>query len=189
MVRINLLPWRANIQAQRRRQFVRLLFLGLVITMLMVLYGYWHNVRILTAQGLNNQYLRTQIAQLAEPMQEVQQLMQQRQQLLAYQKTVYDLQIQRMQSVRLLNELASTLPKSVYLEEMTQQGSHIVLRGQAASDASVSEYLRRLATSPWLQNPHLKMMEQASEIVHAGTQHFRLTLQQTFVPAVYATEP
>ena len=172
MVRINLLPWRVNVRAQRRRQFMRLLLVGVVLTVSAVVYGYWHNARLLGVQTQDNAYLNQQITLLAEPLKQVRTLLQHREAIRAYQATIDTLRLRRTQSVRLFDELVQTLPDSVYLEEVVQQGDRILIQGQATTNAEVSLYLSQLATSPWFQKPHLDVIEQLNG------QRFRLTLQQ-----------
>jgi type IV pilus assembly protein PilN len=184
MVRINLLPWRASVQARRRRQFIRLLFVGIVITTLILGSMYWQNARLLTTQTRDNVVLREQIAQLATPLEQVRHVLKKREALLAYQQSVQALQIRRVQNVRLLDELIKTLPDAVYLEEVVQQDNQIKIQGQATTNTDISHYLRQLATSPWLQNPQLEVIEQSNAAEKNDTQQFRLTLQQVYVPAL-----
>ncbi len=184
MVRINLLPWRANARAQRRRQFIRLLFVGMLLTLLVLAYTYWHNARLLEATTHDNAYLNAQITLLAEPLQQVRAVRKQRAALLAYQQTVQALQVHRIQNVRLFDELVRTLPDSVYLAEVVQQGDRILIQGQASANVDVSLYLRQLATSPWFQAPRLEVIEQSNAAQVSDMQSFRLTLQQVFIPAL-----
>jgi type IV pilus assembly protein PilN len=58
--------------------------------------------------------------------------------------------------VHLFDELVKTIPSSVRLTSMNQNGGSMVLHGVAQSNASVAEYMRNLDASPWMGGADLE---------------------------------
>ena len=55
------------------------------------------------------------------------------------------------------------LPEGVYLKEIAQTGSKIVIKGVAQSNARVSNYMRNVEKSDWLKNPTLDIIQTATD--------------------------
>ena len=79
--------------------------------------------------------------------------------LLARKRIIEKLQADRSKMVHLFDELVKTIPPSVRLTEMTQQGDNLKLNGVAQSSASVADYMRNLESSPWMSNIQLGQIE------------------------------
>ncbi|ENO88485.1 PilN domain-containing protein [Thauera linaloolentis] len=155
MIRINLLPHRAEKRKQRRTQFYALsaamIVLGALIGILVhsVYAGY------IERQASRNAFLKAEIAKLDQQIAEIRRLREQIDALLARKKVIEDLQSTRAESVHLLNELAKGMPDGVYLKSVKQAGSRITLVGHAQSNARVSHLMRNLEDSPFLERPTL----------------------------------
>lgn len=184
MVRINLLPWRETRQAQRRRQFVRLLSAAVVATSLILIAWYGYNAHSLAAYTAQNQELEDQLNRFAEPLRTADKLTQQQAILIAYKDQVYHWQVNQVQSVRLFDELVKTLPTTLTLDQVTQQGEQITLQGHATASRDISDYIRQLATSPWLRDPQLDITAPAGQ---PDRHEFRITARHVFVPALFNT--
>ncbi len=184
MVRINLLPWRETQQAQRRRQFLRLLLVAILATSLMLTTLYGYNLHSLAAYTEQNRELEHRIRELVKPLGAADQLTQQQATLATYKDQVYDWQINQAQSVRLLDELVNTLPATLTLHQVTQQGEQITLQGRATSSRDISAYIRQLATSPWLHDPQLTITTPTGQ---ADGHQFHITVRHVFVPALSST--
>jgi len=150
MARINLLPWRAERRKQREREFLAHLLLaafgGIV---LVIIWAMWMNLRI-SNQNERNSMLTVQIHQLDQRIEQIKNLEKVRDHLLARKRIIEKLQADRSKMVHLFDELVKTIPPSVRLTSMTQQGDTIKLNGVAQSNASVAEYMRNLERSPWM---------------------------------------
>jgi type IV pilus assembly protein PilN len=160
MAHINLLPWRENLRAQRRREFGVMALAGLVLTLL-GMWG-WHqfNVGLIDYQNRRNQYLTDEIKKVDKQLKEIRTLEKTKRQLISRMKVVESLQSSRPQIVHLFDELVSTLPDGVYLTQVTQKGDSVSVRGKAQSNARVSAYMRGIDASPWLAAPTLRVIEQ-----------------------------
>ncbi len=184
MVRINLLPWRETQQAQRRRQFLRLFLVSVLATSLMLITLYGYNLHSLQTYTEQNRELEHRMRELIRPLSAADQLIQQQTALYEYKDRVYNWQINQAQSVRLLDELVNTLPTTLTLHQMTQQGEQITLQGQATASRDISVYIRQLATSPWLRDPQLTITTPDEQ---TGVHQFRVTVRHVPVPVLSGT--
>lgn len=156
MAHINLLPWRAERRKQREREFFMQLGAAFVAALLVLfLWASWMNLRI-DNQNERNAYLQGEIKQLDERIAKIKDLEKVRQRLLARKQIIEQLQASRSQMVHLFDELVKTIPSSVRLTSMNQNGGSMVLHGVAQSNASVAEYMRNLDASPWMGGADLE---------------------------------
>ena len=156
MVRINLLPHRAEKRAQRRRDFYTLIGLAfgaaivLVFAIAFVINGY------INLQNERNNFIKAENAKLDEQIKEIASLRQDLEALKARQQAVEDLQADRNLPVHLLDELVRRVPEGVYLQSLVQDNLKVTLAGLAQSNDRVSELLRNLNTNnQWVGAPEL----------------------------------
>jgi type IV pilus assembly protein PilN len=155
MIRINLLPHR---EERRKRQNIQIAVLaGLSACLAIVIVGAVH-VLISTQidyQARRNSFLKREITQLDQQIEEIKKLKEQTQQLLARKKVVESLQGNRSDAVHVLDALARRLPDGVYLKQIKQTGVKLNLVGYTQSNARVSTLMRNLEEAPWFTNPTL----------------------------------
>ena len=155
MIRVNLLPHRAEKRKARQLQFIMLSVMSLVLGAVVV--GLVH-VAISTQisyQERRNSYLQQQIAILDKQIDEIKKLREQTQSLLARKTVVENLQSTRSDVVHLLDQMLRILPDGVYLRSVKQSGNKISVVGYAQSNARVSTLMRSIEDSPWLDTPTL----------------------------------
>jgi type IV pilus assembly protein PilN len=155
MIRINLLPHR---EERRRRQNIQIAVLaGLTLGLAVLIVGAVH-ITIsgqIEYQGGRNNYLKKEIAVLDKQIEEIKRLKEQTQQLLARKKVVEALQVNRSDTVRVMDQLARRMPEGIYLKSVKQTGPKLTMVGYAQSNARISTLMRNLDESPWIQNPVL----------------------------------
>jgi type IV pilus assembly protein PilN len=155
MIRINLLPHRAEKRKQRRTQFYVLSAAMIVLGALIGLLVHSIYAGYIERQESRNAFLKAEIAKLDQQIAEIRRLKEQIDALLVRKKVIEDLQSTRAESVHLLNELARGIPEGVYLRSVKQTGNRITLIGYAQSNARVSHLMRNLEDSPFLERPTL----------------------------------
>ncbi len=155
MIRINLLPHRAEKRKRRRTQFYVLSGLMVVLGGLIGFLVHSIYVGYIEHQDSRNTFLKNEIAKLDQQTAEIRRLREQIEALLARKQVIEDLQSTRAESVYLLNELARGTPDGVYLKSVKQAGGRITLVGYAQSNARVSHLMRSLEESPFLERPTL----------------------------------
>lgn len=186
MIRINLLPHRAEKRRARQIQFIAFSVISLLIGAIIV--GFVH-VAIMTQisyQERRNEYLNKEIAVLDKQIDEIKKLREQTQSLLARKTVVENLQSTRSDVVHLLDQMLRILPDGVYLKSLKQTGAQISIVGYAQSNARVSTLMRAIEDSPWLEKPTLIEIH-ASQVAGARISefslNFNLTKQATASPA------
>lgn len=155
MMRINLLPHRAEKRRARRQQFYVLLGMVSVLAALVVFLGYTVISGYIAAQEAKNDFLKKEIVVLDKQIDQIKRLKEQTQALLARKQIIESLQRDRAEAVLLLSELAKQMPEGVYLRALKQDGVRISLNGYAQSNARVSTLMRNIEASPWLERPQL----------------------------------
>ncbi len=184
MIRVNLLPHRAEKRRARQIQFIVFSAISLVLGALIV--GFVH-VAISTQisyQERRNAYLKQEIAVLDKQIEEIKKLREQTQSLLSRKTVVENLQGTRSDVVHLLDQMLRILPDGVYLKSIKQSGYKISVIGYAQSNARVSTLMRSVEDSPWLDTPTLIEIH-ASTAAGARVSEFSLNfnLTKSAVPA------
>jgi type IV pilus assembly protein PilN len=153
--RINLLPHREERRKRARTHFGVLgamtAALGLAIVGAVWLF---YSGRI-SNQEDRNRFLKAEIAKLDKEIDEIREVKDKIQALLARKQVIETLQTDRVQTVYLLDELVRQMPEGVFLKSVKQRGPSIELVGYAQSNARVSTLMRNIESSPWLSNPNL----------------------------------
>ena len=162
MIRINLLPHREEKRKAKRQQFYALIGLISVLAGLIVFVGYSLISGWVASQEEKNAFLKKEIAVLDKQIDQIKELKEKTQALLARKQIIESLQRDRAEAVRLLNELAKQTPEGIYLRSVKQDGQKIALGGYAQSNTRVSALMRNIEASPWLEKPQLIEIKSAS---------------------------
>ena len=179
MAHINLLPWREKLRKQRQREFGVMIVGALVLTVLGMAYWHFHVQGLIDHQGDRNRFLEGEIAKVDEQIREIRDLEKTRQQLISRMKVIEDLQISRPQIVHLFDEMVTVVPDGTYLTGLTQNGRNLVFNGRAQSNARVSTYMRNIESSPWMNAPKLRIIENTdADKKAASASTFQLDLVQ-----------
>jgi type IV pilus assembly protein PilN len=175
MIRINLLPYREEKRKARRQQFYGLLGLISILGCLIVFSVYSVIDGYLVAQQSRNDFIKKEVAQLDKQIDEIKQLTEQAQAMLARKQIIESLQRDRAEAVILLSELAKQMPEGVYLRSLKQQGQRITLAGVAQSGPRVSTLMRNLKASEWFDDPNL-MEIKAVVLQNRGLDEFSMAV-------------
>ncbi len=158
MMRINLLPWRAFEERRRRRHFLLMLALALALGVAIVYWGWLMAASAVGEQQARNAYLHRQIAELNHRIRTIKSLKATRANLLARMHVIERLERSRPVAVHLFEQLAATVPSSVYLTRVSNNDGRLRIEGIASSPSGVSDYMRNIAASPWLAPPDLQVV-------------------------------
>ncbi len=189
MIRVNLLPHRAEKRKARQIQFIAFSVISLVLGIVVV--GIVHAAisSQISYQERRNEYLKEETAKLDKQIAEIRKLREQTESLMARKTVVENLQSTRSDVVHLMDQMLRILPDGVYLRSIKQTGNKINLIGYAQSNARVSTLMRAIEDSPWLDSPALVEIHATTANgtrVSEFTLNFNLTKQEPATPTAPA---
>lgn len=155
MIRINLLPHRAEKRKAQHVQFIAFSVIALILGALIVGFVHVTIMAQIDNQERRNAYLKKEIAVLDKQIDEIKKLREQTKSLLARKNVVENLQSTRAEVVHLMDQMLRILPDGVHLKSLKQTGNTISIVGYAQSNARVSTLMRSIEDSPWLESPTL----------------------------------
>ncbi len=156
MIRINLLPHREMRRERRKKDFVALALLTVIVSgCAAVAVAMGINAQI-DAQQARNDYITKENEKLDAQIKEIAQLREEIDGLRARQQAVENLQRDRTVPVHVMDELVKLTPDGVYFRQLKQEDRKLVLSGVAQSNERISNLLSGLAkNTPWLEPPEL----------------------------------
>lgn len=177
MARINLLPWRAALNKEKKRQFIVLAAGSSVFSILVIVYLHIHVNGLITEQEARNKFLEGKIADVEVQIKAIQTIESDKQYLLARMKIIQTLQGSRPEIVHLFQEIALIMPEGVYLTQINVAGTNIKIEGVAESNANVSALMRNIDTAAWMNKPALEVID-SSKSEYTGMSWFSLRVEQ-----------
>jgi type IV pilus assembly protein PilN len=178
VTQINLLPWRAELRQEQKKQFAVMAVMTCVLAAAIVGLIHFQMQAKISYQMSRNRFVTDEINKVNEEIKEISELQKVRRSLIERMEVIQDLQGSRPSIVHLFTDIVSTVPNGVYLESMIQTGSNLELNGQAESNSRVSTYMRNLSASEWLKEPNLTVIE-IEDITVNRISTFTLTVKQT----------
>lgn len=190
MIRINLLPHRAEKRRARQIQFIAFSVISVLLGGIVVGLVHVGIIAQIDYQERRNAYLNREIAVLDKQIDEIKKLREQTKSLLARKTVVENLQSTRSDVVHLMDQMLRILPEGVYLKTIKQSGNKINLVGYAQSNARVSTLMRAIEDSPWLESPIL-IESRAANIKGSRLNEFQLTffITKKTLPAAPSAPP
>ena len=170
MAKINLLPWREAFRADKKKDFISLAVVVLVVAVFSS-FG-WDRVvnNQIESQHSRNQLLKTEIAKLDKQVAEIQELKKRRQDLLDRMQVIQELQGNRPEIVKIYDEFVKAVPDGVYFTKMIRKDNLISLVGYAESNNRVSALMRQLDASYKFTEPNLTKVQDNEVLGEDGSQ-------------------
>ncbi|GAA4999996.1 PilN domain-containing protein [Acinetobacter puyangensis] len=152
MAKINLLPWREERRAQRRKEFIAVstgvVILGIILSALIWM-SYNHQ---LDEQNAANESIVRENQKLNQQLKALDGLQVRRDEIVERMKLIQDLQGVRPVIVHIFDEISKLTPQNMYLTGFSRQGDKFSISGKALDPNVVSDFLRNLGGSPWFRN-------------------------------------
>ena len=178
MARINLLPWRALLREKRRKQFLITLAVLSAVAACGLFAADQFIDTLVERQLERNDLIRSATFQLDGRAEQIDQLKVSREQLLERMQTIDMLQSSRSSSGIILEQLARSLPDGVYFTDVKMTEGTIVIMGVAQSSNLVSQLMRNLDASHWLETPELNEVKAASAHDGGHERQFQMTVRE-----------
>lgn len=157
--KINLLPWRAELREQRKKEFLAILG-GFAAAGLLV-FAVWY----LTLQGLidfqnqRNSKLQNEIALLEKKVEEINALKKQRAEMIERMKVIQSLQGTRPLIVHVFDEVVRKQPDGIFFTKIERKDNRLFINGTAESNHRVSAFMNQIDESEWFENPLLTKVQ------------------------------
>ncbi|HHC74769.1 MAG TPA: pilus assembly protein PilN [Thiothrix sp.] len=180
MANFNLLPWREAQREQKKKQFFTAVIFAALIAVGLVFVAHLYMQDRINYQKSRNQYLKGEIRKLDQNIKEIKSLDETHQSLIDRIKVIETLQSTRPAIVHLFDEMAKALPQGMYIANIKQKNTIVIVEGKAESNARVSSYMHRLDASPWLKssNLHIIATEKEKHDHNIRLKDFRLQVTQ-----------
>ena len=167
MIHINLLPVRQEKKREVGRQFLVVVGGALFITLL----GNWLWYDGLASEGKKNAQriaaTEARIAELEKVIGEVDKINARKKDVQNKLAILADLRKQRSGPVRMLDALATAIPKKVWLTQFDEKSNAVKMTGKAASHEDVAEFMRALQSIVWTPRGMGRLIEQKRDAATA----------------------
>jgi len=159
MAKINLLPWRDELRQQKKKDFLKIILLGLLVTGLFMGLVHMFIDGKINHQQTRNKRLEAEIALLDKKIVAINSIEEKKSKLLAKIEVITKLQKSRPEIVHLFDEIPKLTPEGVHLVKFTQVGKDLTFEGRSQSNARVSAFMNAIEASAWLHKPMLDVIK------------------------------
>ncbi len=178
MAKINLLPWREELRAERKKNFLVALG-GVVVLAGVALFAADTAMNAaIDHQRDRNAFVQKEINTLNAKIKKIAELKKRKQQMLERMKVIQDLQGNRPVIVRVFDELARAVPDGVYFSRVQYLGGRLQLTGVAESNNRVSDLMRRFDESEWFDEPSLSAVKAVQDPMSEKASGFDMGVKQ-----------
>jgi len=177
MPTINLLPWREELNEEKKQAFLILMGLGVFAAGIVMFFLHLFISHEISTQVEDNAYLQAQITQLDARLIEIATLKNEKAKLIARIKIIQELQVSRPRIVEILDSFVQALPDGLFFTLVKRTGSDILIEGRAESSTRVSKIMRNFEAAKLYDVPVLKAI-QTDQDTHSSWKDFSLTLHQ-----------
>jgi type IV pilus assembly protein PilN len=167
--KINLLPWRAELREQRKKDFLTILAGCALIGALVFAIWYLAIQSLIDYQKMRNQKLQSEISLLDKKVDEINGLKKQRMEMIDRMKVIQSLQGTRPLIVHIFDEIVRAQPDGVFFSMIERKENRITITGTAESNNRVSTLMRDLEKSEWFENPLLTKVQANPALGEQGT--------------------
>ncbi len=180
MAKINLLPWRAELRAQLKKQFYIVLAGACFVGAGMV---YLYDLKIqsdIEYQVQNNNKIVEETKKMDDAIKEIDSLKSKRSRLIERMEVIQNLQGNRSVIVHQFDELVRAIPDGVYLTSMEKKGDKFSIEGVADANNRVSNLMRNLDKSDWFASSSLTSVTSKDDkkLDEETTSNFKLSVME-----------
>ena len=155
MPRVNLLPWREQQRTDRKKAFGVGLGAALIAAGALTGVAWLMFNQMIDAQQTRNALLHEEIKTLDKQIEEINNLEQQKEQMLARMNIIEKLQLSRPEIVHIIDTFTRLMPDGMYLTSLTQTNQRFKIVGITQSPARVATLYELLDGSDWLKEAEL----------------------------------
>jgi type IV pilus assembly protein PilN len=159
MIHINLLPWREEQRDAIKKSFTRQFIVAIVGSIVAIIaLHFWLSSQV-GQQNFRKQYLQTQTNEYDARIKKIGQLQQLRDKVNQRVSIIHQLQFNRALIVNLFSTFIAIAPDGVYFTAINRSGNILEFFGKADSNSQVSQLMRHVEQSAWLQAGKLRVIK------------------------------
>ncbi len=178
MAKINLLPWREELRAQNKQDFINVIGLAVLFTAVIFVGVHQYIEELKTYQEQRNKIIQDEIALLDIKIVQITTIEEQKSKMLTKIDLIQKLQESRPEIVHLFDELPRVTPDGVFLAKFSQVGAELSFEGKSQSNARVSAFMRAIEASAWLKAPKLDVIKSTDKVSPEQLSDFTLHAKQ-----------
>lgn len=167
LTKINLLPYREEIQQKKKQQFKTLMLFALLVGIGLSALAYLGIGNAVSSQEKRNEFLSQQITKLEEDLLEINKLQKEKEDFLARKQKVEELQEKRFQAAYIIDTLNVLIPEGTYLTTINAENpTTYTVSGKATSDNKIAMFMRSIPSTGIFMQPELlniKKVDNAQE--------------------------
>lgn len=160
--KFNLQPWRAEKRALQKNNFIVATMLIVLATAGVAMAERWLQLRIVDKQESALELLNNDIGKFNKAKAEIERLEALNTEVNLQIDVIKNLQEKRGLSVEILDYIAKNTPESIFLTEISYNGSEVGFVGIANNDTGVSDFMRAMSGFEHFAVPQLRSMHTAS---------------------------
>ncbi|OSI10370.1 PilN domain-containing protein [Neisseria sp. Dent CA1/247] len=187
LTKINLLPYREEIQQKQKQNFKSLMLLALLTGIGLSALAYFGINRAISSQEERNSYLSEEITKLDQNLLEINKLKKEKEEFLARKQKVEELQEKRFQAAQIIDTLNVLIPEGTYLTAITAENATTYnISGKATSDNKIAMFMRSIPSTGIFMQPELvniKKVDNAQEFT------LKVLLNQSYYTLPDASAP
>lgn len=177
MIRINLLPYRAQRRQQQILQHLVVAATVLGAAVLLSLGAHWYASSKLAHLTQQYEQLRAENRVLMKKIGKIKDIDKLRADVQRKLKLVDELQLGRFRSFETLVALSRAIPENVWLTSIDDKGGKLHLTGLGESNKAVANFMRALAGTPIFGDVRLEVI-QRTQVGEVPVRHFNLSLNR-----------
>ncbi|OSI08583.1 PilN [Neisseria animaloris] len=156
LTRINLLPYREEIQQKKKQQFKALMLLALFTGLGLSALTYLTINNAIGSQEKRNDFLNQEITKTDQNLLEINKLKKEKEDFLARKQKVEELQEKRFQAAHLIDSINVLIPEGTYITSINAENpSSYTISGKATSDNKIAMFMRSLPSTGLFTQPEL----------------------------------
>lgn len=167
LTKVNLLPYREEIQQKKKQQFQRLMLLAVLAGIGLSALAYMGISNAISSQEARNSFLSQQITKVEEDLLEINKLETEKADFLAKKQKVEELQEKRFQAAHIIDTLNVLIPEGTYLTAINAENpTTYTVSGKATSDNKIAMFMRSIPSTGIFMQPELlniKKVDNAQE--------------------------
>lgn len=162
MANINLLPWRKEYRAEKRKEFGVLVGFTAIGAVLLAYLWVVYNDTLLENQVFRNNHVKKEIAVMDARVKEIKELKKNIAIMKERMAIIQGLQSNRPEVVKVFDEFARVMPDGVFITSFKRTADNFAIDGLAESNNRIATFMRSIDDSYQFIDPNLLKVEKNS---------------------------